>query len=961
MEWKANWIWDGSGDHPRNQWSCFRKTFDVSSEYDSVTLSISADTKYTVYVNGEMIGSGPVRGWTSEWYFDQYELSDLSQGENVIAVLVNHYGIGTMHYVEGRAGLISQVDFYHKGQLVNQLITDKNWKTANHDGFVKETVKMSNCLSWSEIYHAGRFPDGWETLDFDDSSWAHAEVIGPYGMSPWKNLIPRDIPELTNEPVFPKSVLSLKEVKPISQHFSIDLGPTFFPGELASNSGKVMQGYVVTAIQAPQDLDGVMTLTFDAHAEVKWEFKLNGIDYKSKNGKYENVKLRQGSNLLIVDVGGSFHEPIMHLSFDFAQKIDLVAPFNIGDSRFLAIGPFYTDTHLQIGNPISKSTSVEKEYLQMKEVSTLSELDFFEKWAQAIPNEHVCTDNVSLLSMFKEALKTYPLEFQHQHMVLPNSSFTKVEQMEQGDPEYLIDFGKEYLGHIEFELEAEAGTIFDFFLFESIHQDGRIEHTFSLNNSLRYIAREGRQVYRSFIPRGFRYMLLTIRKFNNPCKIFRIKVDVTTFPTGNVGVFSSSDYELNQIWEISKHTIRMCAQDTIIDCPAYEQALWTGDSYNISLMNYYTFGNYDLVRRCLRLISKSVYRSPLPESHVPSGWQNVLTAWSILWMMACREYYRYSGDVEFIKEVYPELKLTVQRFQEFINQDGLLEISAWNMLDWAPIDTEHSIVTHQNALFVDALKQTAYLASIIGEHKDEKAFLTLSEDLKLAINNHLWDENEQVYVDSIHEDGTKSKVRSVQTNLIAFISGCAEGKRRELIEGYIKNPPENFVQIKSPFVLFFYYQALMDLGKNNLILENIRENYGFMLEHDATTCWEGWELIEGDFSRSHCHAWSAAPTYVFGVLFFGVKPIEPGFTKVAISPNLNGLKWMKGSVPVPRGKIDIYCKDLGEYIDLQITLPEEIEATIEVPSNNTKVLINGQHYDLAENGIVLYQSTSVKN
>ncbi|UPG62668.1 family 78 glycoside hydrolase catalytic domain [Metabacillus endolithicus] len=563
---------------------------------------------------------------------------------------------------------------------------------------------------------------------------------------------------------------------------------------------------------------------------------------------------------------------------------------------------------------------------------------------KAIPNEHVCTDNVSLLSMFKEDIKIHTLGFQHQNMVLPNQSFTKVDPMDKGDTEYIIDFGKEYLGHIEFELEAEMGTIFDFFLFEGLHQDGRIEHTFSLNNSLRYIARNGRQVYRSYIPRGFRYMLLTIRNFSNPCKIFRIKVDVATFPTGNIGVFSSSDYQLNQIWEISKHTIRMCSQDTIIDCPAYEQALWTGDSYNISLMNYYTFGNYDLVRRCLRLISKSIYRSPLPESHVPSGWQNVLTAWSILWMMACKEYYRYSGDVEFIKEIYPELKLTVQRFKEFINEDGLLEIAAWNMLDWAPMDTEHNIVTHQNALLVDALRQSAYLASIIGEDEDENNFRNQAENLKQAINNHLWDEVDMVYVDSIHEDGTKSKTRSVQTNLIAFITGCAEGRRRKYVEKYIENPPGNFVQIKSPFVLFFYYQALMSLEKNDLVLDNIRDIYGHMLEHDATTCWEGWELIEGDFSRSHCHAWSAAPTYVFGVLFLGVKPLEPGFTKVEISPQLNGLKWIKGSVPIPQGKINIYCKDLGDYVDLRITLPDQVEAQIKAPTNNTKVLVNGQHY-----------------
>ncbi|GAA3331305.1 hypothetical protein GCM10020331_087380 [Ectobacillus funiculus] len=48
-----------------------------------------------------------------------------------------------------------------------------------------------------------------------------------------------------------------------------------------------MQGYVVTEIHAKEAVEGVMTLTFDPHAMAKWEFKLNGVEYKTKNGKYE--------------------------------------------------------------------------------------------------------------------------------------------------------------------------------------------------------------------------------------------------------------------------------------------------------------------------------------------------------------------------------------------------------------------------------------------------------------------------------------------------------------------------------------------------------------------------------------------------------------------------------------------------------------------------------------------------
>ncbi|GAA3331307.1 hypothetical protein GCM10020331_087390 [Ectobacillus funiculus] len=92
-----------------------------------------------------------------------------------------------MHYIEGRGGLIAQIDFSNNDQVIDRLITDESWKTANHHGFIKETVKMSNCLPWSEIYNAGRFDHDWEQLDFDASAWNNAEVIGAYGMNPWKN------------------------------------------------------------------------------------------------------------------------------------------------------------------------------------------------------------------------------------------------------------------------------------------------------------------------------------------------------------------------------------------------------------------------------------------------------------------------------------------------------------------------------------------------------------------------------------------------------------------------------------------------------------------------------------------------------------------------------------------------------------------------------------------------------
>jgi alpha-L-rhamnosidase len=40
--------------------------------------------------------------------------------------------------------------------------------------------------------------------------------------------------------------------------------------------------------------------------------------------------------------------------------------------------------------------------------------------------------------------------------------------------------------------------------------------------------------------------------------------------------------------------------------------------------------------------------------------------------------------------------------------------------------------------------------------------------------------------------------------------------------------------------------------------------------------------------------------------YLGVKPVKPGYEEYAVTPVLGGLKWMKGSVPVPGGEITVY-------------------------------------------------------
>ncbi len=938
MQWKAQWIWDNSGRHPRNYWLAFRKVLEVPEDFDEAELHITADSRYFLYLNGQFLGWGPVRSWPFEQSYDTYSIKHLlKQGENIIAVLVTHYGISTFQYIEGRGGLLAQLDFRRNGKVVKSITTDSSWKTTEHKGFKRASIRISCQQAWAEVYDASKFPPNWTELNFDDSAWENALEIGPAFTSPWTSLIPRDIPFLTNEPFYPKRVISMKEVQPVKTSIAIDLRPNFYPEEYDANVKK-HNGYIATIIRSPRDMKGRLI-----SLSVMGRFKLNNIPYQFGLSNSLEIDLKEGDNSFLLDVSGTFHDPFVNLSFDFPEEIKFASP--LGEGEFITIGPFDKRTIAHLGTtedaPLNPHPDYEK--IWMTDFSEI--LHKFGHWIKPVMPEHTCKDIVFNLCVHKKTLREIEVLPQHHNLVLANDSYTEIKPGE-GDVELIIDFGKELSGFLEFDIESPANVILDFYAFESIH-DGFIENTDGLHNTLRYITREGRQTYRSLVRRGFRYVMLTIRNLGAPLKIYSLKTYLATYPVAEIGRFQCSDHMLNRIWEISKHTERLCMEDTYVDCPAYEQTFWVGDARNEALINYMTFGAYPLSRRCLKLVPKSLYRSPLPESQVPSGWQNILTAWSLLWMIACKEYYLFSGEREFLEEIYPSLLQTARNFKQFINDKGLLEIEAWNMLDWAPMDTpSRGVVTHQNALLVKALRELSQIAKLLNKEEDEQFLSRFADDLQRAINENLWDEEKKAYIDSIHIDGTRSEVFSLQTQVIVYLSDCATGERRNILEGYLLHPPESFVKIGSPFMSFFYFEALARLNKVEDILENIRKNWGIMLEYDATTCWEtfphAFEWLGQKLTRSHCHAWSSAPAFFLPSYILGVRPIEAGFKRILIEPNLCDLKWARGTIPTPYGTIEVSYKIKEKILEADIHIPKGCLAEVRFPENVAQIILNGK-------------------
>jgi alpha-L-rhamnosidase len=146
--WKAQWIWQEE-DGPANAWVAFRKTVNLHSVPEKITANISADSKYWLWINGEMVvfegsvarGSSPAKPWNrkpeiwtlpaetkpSNTWYEEVDLSGhLKPGENTIAVLAWYWGREThkgTHIDSGKGGFIFQADL--GGEL---LVSDRTWK-----------------------------------------------------------------------------------------------------------------------------------------------------------------------------------------------------------------------------------------------------------------------------------------------------------------------------------------------------------------------------------------------------------------------------------------------------------------------------------------------------------------------------------------------------------------------------------------------------------------------------------------------------------------------------------------------------------------------------------------------------------------------------------------------------------------------------------------------------------------
>ena len=378
------------------------------------------------------------------------------------------------------------------------------------------------------------------------------------------------------------------------------------------------------------------------------------------------------------------------------------------------------------------------------------------------------------------------------------------------------------------------------------------------------------------------------------------------FDAQRSGSFRCSDDEINRIWDVAAYTMDLTTREFFMDGIKRDRWTWSGDAIQSYLMNYYLRFDTECVKRTIRQLRG---KDPVT-AHV-----NTIIDYTFYWFKSIHDYYEYTGDVAFVRAMWPRMVTLMDYVESRLNKDGMAEGQPddWIFVDWVDFPMhKRGTLCFEQVLLMKAMEAMALCAELVGAAQ-ASGYRVKTETLRNKIKQTFWSNEQKAFFHAV-EEGTLNRQITKFPNMFAILYGLAgEEKRRDIMQGVMLN--SDVPDITTPYMRFYELETLLMDGRHGQVLKEIRDYWGGMLREGATSFWEKYNPGENGaehlamygrpYGKSLCHAWGASPVYLLGKYFLGVRPTKPGYEEFEVRPNLGDLEWIAGDVPMPNGMIHV--------------------------------------------------------
>ena len=420
--------------------------------------------------------------------------------------------------------------------------------------------------------------------------------------------------------------------------------------------------------------------------------------------------------------------------------------------------------------------------------------------------------------------------------------------------------------------------------------------------------------------RTWRYLQLEVTTASDSLVISDLSGIFTGFPFELKSKFDAGDAELNKILETGWRTARLCAVETYMDCPYYEQLQYVGDTRIQALVSLFNSGDDRLMKNAIELLDQSRMAEGITLSRYPTAHAQEIPPFSLWWIAMLHDYWIYRDDLDFVKSMLPGMRQVLIFFQQYQDIDGSLKnVPYWNFTDWvddkgwnsgvAPIGTDGYSAAMDFQL-LNAFMLAAELENSVGMPAFAAQYNAAAKQLKETITKKYWSDSKKLFADI-----SAKNVFSQHANALAILTGTVTGNDQlSLAEKMLAD-----TSISQATVYFKYYinRAAVKAGLGDRYL-GLLGDWRKQLTYGLTT-WA--EISNVDVARSDCHAWGSSPNIELYRSVLGIDSDGQGFKKIRIAPHPGNLTKLNGSIPHPKGEIAVAYEISASKIKADITIP----------------------------------------
>ena len=309
------------------------------------------------------------------------------------------------------------------------------------------------------------------------------------------------------------------------------------------------------------------------------------------------------------------------------------------------------------------------------------------------------------------------------------------------------------------EKDGFAILVFD----EYVPSESNPEISFQRTQCNDYIVvelKKGKRNFLSFEPYELKYLCVYLSD-----GVTVSALELIALENGEISAkFTSSDKELNAIFEAAVNTFGQNALDIFMDCPGRERAGWLCDSFFTARAEAVLCGKSDIEKRFLENYLVGSWRE-IPEKMLPMCFPSELYEkvfipnWAMWFVAELEDFSVRTGDFDLTEALKKKVYAVFEYFKNFENEYGLLEdLESWIFVEWSVAnDASHvcGVNIPSNMMYAKALDCAARLYNdeslALKASKVREAIVELGFDGKVFRDNLVRKNGKLVLTDNYSE------------------------------------------------------------------------------------------------------------------------------------------------------------------------------------------------------------------